>query len=220
MKALLIFALALVTFAGTVTAQTDSKDAKKELKEDKKALQEKSIKSARKEAKEYEKAGWYVQPGSLPLDKQIEKAWLKQNEETDKGFPAFYVGAGNAVSGTQSAAKIQASSIAKQDLAGKISSSIAAIIETNIGTQQLTAEDAATIQETVSASTEIIAQKLGSVVTLTELYRKVNANNIECNLRLAYSQEMANEEAKKAIKKELEQKTNIAREKLDQIMNF
>jgi hypothetical protein len=223
MKHILIFALAFVTFAGAVNAQTDKdakKDAKKELKEDKAALKEKAMKSARKEAKEYEKAGWYVQPGSLPLDKQIEKAWLKQNDEDDKGFPSFYVGAGNSVAGTQSAAKIQAMSIAKQDLAGKISSSIAAIVETNIGTEQLSAEDAATIQQTVSASTEIIAQKLGSVITLTELYRKVNANNIEVNLRLAYSQEMANDEAKKAIKKELETKTNIAREKLDKIMNF
>jgi hypothetical protein len=220
MKSIFATLFSVAIFSGMAVAQGDSKDAKKELKEDKKALQEKAIKSARKEAKEYEKDGWYVQPGSLPLDKQIEKAWLKQNEETDKGFPAFYVGAGNAVAGTQSAAKIQAQSIAKQDLAGKISSSIAAIVETNIGTQQLSAEDAATIQQTVSASTELIAQKLGSVVTLTELYRKVNANNIECNLRLAYSQEMANEEAKKAIKKELEEKTNVAREKLDKIMNF
>lgn len=215
MKSLLVYALAF-SFGLTVA---HAQEKKNDVKADKKALQEKAIKSARKEAKEYEKDGWYVQPGSLPMDKQIEKAWLKQNEEDDKGFPAFYVGMGNAVAGTQSAAKIQAQSIAKQDLAGKISSSIAAIVETNIGTQQLTAEDAATIQETVSASTEIIAQKLGSVVTLTELYRKVG-NNVECNLRLAYSQEMANEEAKKAIKKELEQKTNIAREKLDKIMNF
>lgn len=217
MKSTLVYAIALFAFVGTANAQTDLKAEKKA---DKKALQEKAMKSARKEAKEFEKAGWYVQPGSLPLDKQIEKAWLKQNDEDDKGFPAFYVGAGNAVAGTQSAAKIQAQSIAKQDLAGKISSSIAAIIETNIGTEQISAEDAATIQQTVSASTEIIAQKLGAVITLTELYRKVNANNIEVNLRLAYSQEMANEEAKKAIKKELEQKTNIAREKLDKIMNF
>jgi hypothetical protein len=213
MKMILIPALALFAFVSNVNAQTDNKEASKDLKE-------KAMKAARKEAKEYEKDGWYVQPGSLPLDKQIEKAWLKQNEETDKGFPAFYVGAGNALAGTQSAAKIQAQSIAKQDLAGKISSSIAAIVETNIGTQQLTAEDAATVQQTVSASTEIIAQKLGSVVTLTELYRKVNANNIECNLRIAYSHDMAMEEARKAIKKELETKTTIAREKLDKIMNF
>lgn len=215
-----IYTLAFVSLVGSAFAQTGTKEAHKDLKADRKAFNEKAMKSARKEAKEYEKDGWYVQPGSLPLDKQIEKSWLKQNEEDEKGFPAFYVGMGNAVAGTQSAAKIQAQSIAKQDLAGKISSSIAAIVETNIGTQQLTAEDAATIQQTVSASTEIIAQKLGAVITMTELYRKVNANNIECNLRLAYSQEMANEEAKKAIKKELEEKTNIAREKLDKIMNF
>ncbi len=220
MKRIVVYAFSFMALVSTVYAQTDAKDKKAALKEDKKALNEKAMKSARKEAKEYEKDGWYVQPGSLPLDKQIEKAWLKQNEEDAKGFPAFYVGSGNAIAGTQSAAKIQAQSIAKQDLAGKISSSMAAIIETNIGTQQLSAEDAATIQETVSASTELIAQKLGSVVTLTELYRKVGDKNIEVNLRLAYSQDMANEEAKKAIKKQLEEKTNIAREKLDKIMNF
>lgn len=185
----------------------------------KKDLTGKAIKEARKEAKSLGKDGWYVPPGSLPLDKQIEKAWLKEIEEDDKGYPKFYVGSGNSLAGSQSAAKLQATTIAKQDLAGKISSSIAAIIETNIATEQLTADDAATIQQTVSASTEIIAQKLGRVVSLTEIFRKVG-NNVEANIRLAYSQEMANEEAKKEIKKQLEEKTNIAREKLDKIMNF
>lgn len=206
LSVLLSMVLLITVFAA------NAQDAKKE-------LTGKAIKEARKEAKSMSKDGWYVSPGSLPLDKQIEKAWLKEIEEDDKGFPKFYVGSGNSLAGSQSAAKLQASTVAKQDLAGKISSSIAAIIETNIATEQLTAEDAVTIQQTVSASTEIIAQKLARVVTLTEVYRRVG-DNIEANIRLAYSQEMANEEAKKEIKKQLEEKTNIAREKLDKIMNF
>lgn len=192
-------------------------------KEDKKALQnelkDKAIKEARKEAKQIEKDGWYTLPGTLPLDKQIEKAWMQEVDTDDEGYPKFYVGTGSSLAGTQSAAKLQATTIAKQDLAGKISSSIASIIETNIATQQLTAEDAATIQQTVSASTEVIAQKLARVIALTELYKK-NGKNIECQMRIAYSQELANNAAKEVIKKNLEEKTNVTREKLDKLMNF
>ncbi|MEQ6122533.1 hypothetical protein [Reichenbachiella sp. MALMAid0571] len=201
----------LISFGAT--AQQDTKALTKEIKD-------KAVKEARKEAKSYAKDGWYTQPGSLPMDKQIEKAWMKQYEEDENGYPKYYVGTGNSVAGAQSAAKLQASTIAKQDLAGRISSSIASIIETNIANEQISAEDAVTIQQTVSASTEIIAQKLGRVVTLTELYRKVGSKNIEANIRIAYSQELAMDEAKKVIKKDLEEKTNVAREKLDKLMNF
>ena len=207
-----ILCLAFIISFG-VNAQQNTKALTKEIKG-------KAIKEARKEAKKYVKEGWYVQPGSLPMDKQIEKAWMKQYEEDEKGYPKYYIGNGNSVAGAQSAAKLQASTIAKQDLAGRISSSIASLIETNISNEQISTEDAVTIQQTVSASTEIIAQKLGRVVTLTELYRKVGNKKIEANIRLAYSQEMANEEAKKVIKKNLEEKTNMAREKLDKLMNF
>ena len=75
------------------------------------------------------------------------------------------------------------------------------------------------IQETVSASTEVIAQKLARVITLTELYRKQD-KNYECNIRIAYSAELARKAAQDVIKEELETKTNVTREKLDKLMNF
>ncbi|UXP34117.1 hypothetical protein N6H18_09190 [Reichenbachiella agarivorans] len=202
-------------FAFSAQAQQDKKDVKALKKE----LNDKAIKEARKEAKQIEKDGWFTQPGTLPLDKQIETAWMKEAQVDDEGYPEYFVGSGTSLAGTQSAAKLQASTIAKQDLAGRISSTIASIIETNIATEQLTAEDAATIQQTVSASTEIIAQKLARVIPLTELYRK-EGKNYECQIRIAYSQELAKNAAKDVIKQELEDKTNVAREKLDKLMNF
>lgn len=194
-------------------AQQTEKELKKEIKE-------KATKEARKEAKQFEKDGYSVSPGALPMEKQIENSWIKQYAEDDKGYPAYFVASGNAVAGTQSAAKIQALDVARTELAGQISASIGAIIETNIANQQLTAEEAVTIQQTVAASSTVIAQQLGRVITLFEIFRKVNKDNIEVNIRIAYSQEMANEQAKKAIKKELEEKTNVTREKLDKLMNF
>jgi hypothetical protein len=218
MKRINQFLTALLLVA-LVAFNTEAQQDKKEKKALQKDIKEKAMKDARKEAKSIEKADWYTIPGSMPLAKQIERAWMKEYQVDDEGYPEFYVGTGSSLAGTQSAAKLQATTIAKQDLAGKISSSIASIIETNISTEQMTAEDAATIQQTVSASTEVIAQKLARVVTLTELYKK-NGKNIECQMRVAYSQKLAKEAAKDVIKKNLEVKTNVTREKLDKLMNF
>ena len=211
--------LTAVLLVALVAFNADAQQDKKQKKAITKDIKEKAMKDARKEAKSIEKADWYTIPGTMPLAKQVERAWMKEYQVDDEGYPSFYVGTGSSLAGTQSAAKLQATTIAKQDLAGKISSSIASIIETNISTEQMTAEDAATIQQTVSASTEVIAQKLARVITLTELYRKQD-KNIECQMRIAYSQELAKEAAKDVIKKNLEEKTNVTREKLDKLMNF
>ncbi|PIB36337.1 hypothetical protein BFP72_13500 [Reichenbachiella sp. 5M10] len=218
MKTRNLYALSVV-FALFIAFSAQAQQDKKEIKALRKELNDKAIKDARKEAKSIEKADWFTQPGTMPLEKQIERAWMKEVEVDDDGYPKYFVGTGSSLAGTQSAAKLQASTIAKQDLAGRISSSIASIIETNISTEQLTAEDAATIQQTVSASTEVISQKLARVIPLTELYRK-NGKNYECQIRIAYSQELAQEAAKEVIKQELEDKTNVTREKLDKLMNF
>jgi hypothetical protein len=210
-----LLSLAMILgFFSVAQAQQSKKQLEKQLKE-------KSIKDARKQAKKAKKEGWYVPPGALPLDKQLERSWMKRIEaDEESGFPKYYVAEASALAGTASAAKLQATTIAKQALAGQISSSIAAIIETNIATEQMTADEAATIQETVSASTELISQKLGRVITLTELYRKNKASNIEASVTIAYNQKMAQDMAKQAIKDKLEDKSNIAREKLDKLMNF
>ena len=53
--------------------------AQKTDKEIKKDLSSKSIKLARKEAKKLKKQGWDVVPGSLPLDKLLEKSFMKSH---------------------------------------------------------------------------------------------------------------------------------------------
>jgi hypothetical protein len=213
MKFLLVAIFGAVTiFSQSVFAQQTDKDLKGDIKE-------KATKEARKEAKKYVKDGWYTSPGALPMDKQIEKAWMRQYEEDDKGNPKFLVASGNSVAGTQQAAKLQSTELAKLELAGMISTSVAALIENNVATQQLDNADAATIQETVAAAKSIIAQELTSVVQLFELYRKID-KNVESSVRIAYSSDMAKEAAKKVIKKELEEKTKLGQEKLDKLMNF
>jgi len=189
-------------------------------KEAGKALNKRTMKMARKEAKKFKKKGFYVPPGALPMKVQLENAWKKQMLVDEEGFPKFIVATGNSVAESQTAAKIQATETAKLELAGTITTNVAALIENNIANQQLNLKDATSVTKTVAASKNIIAQELGRVLPLFEVYKKVGKNNIEADIRLAYDTNTAYEIAKKVIRQSLEEQTEIMQEKLDKLMDF
>jgi len=193
--------------------------AQKSDKQINKELKSKTAKRARDEAKAFKKQGYYVAQGGLPMDIQLENAWKKQLQEDEEGYPKYIIATGNSVSESQTAAKLQATETAKLELAGTITTQVIAIIENNIATQQLSDEEAAAVTKTVGASKNIIAQELGRVVTLFEMYRKINGN-IEASVRLAYDSKTAKDAAKKVIRKKLEEEAELVQDKLDKLLNF
>jgi hypothetical protein len=184
-----------------------------------KQLKEKASRQARKEARKYTRDDYYIAPGALPLEKQLENAWLKQYENDDKGFPRYIVETGNSVAETQTAAKLQANETAKLNIAGSITTNVAALIENNIANMQLNNADAASVTKTVAAAKNLIAQELGRTLPLVEIYKKIG-KNVEANVRLAYDYQNAMEMAKKVIRKQLEEETKILQDKLDGLMKF
>ena len=126
---------------------------------------------------------------------------------------------GNSVGETQTAAKLQAMETAKLEMAGQISTQIAALIENSIANKQLNNEEAASVTKTVAASKNLIAQELGQVIPMVEIYKKIG-KNVEANVRLAYNSATAFDVAKKVIRKSLEEETKIAHEKLENLMKF
>ncbi|MDP3464112.1 MAG: hypothetical protein Q8S18_15080 [Bacteroidales bacterium] len=193
-------------------AQKSDKQLNKELKS-------KTAKRARDEAKAFKKQGYYVAQGGLPMDIQLENAWKKQLQEDVEGYPKYIIATSNSVSESQTAAKLQATETAKLELAGTITTQVIAIIENNIATQELSDEEAAAVTKTVGTSKNIIAQELGRVVTLFEMYRKINGN-IEASVRLAYDSKTAKDAAKKALRKKLEEEGELVQDKLDKLLNF
>lgn len=211
----LLIILLLSCCISMAQAQQDKEDIKAIRKE----LSDQAIKDARKEAESIEKAGWYTQPGTVPLEKQVERAWMKEVETDDVGVSKYFTGTGSSLASTQSAAQVQANSIAKRDLARQINSEITSIIEEKISAEEISATDAAMIQSTVSTSTDAIFQKLARVITLTEIYKK-QGENFECQMRIAYNQRLAKETAKQVLKESLQEKSNLPQEQLDMLMNF
>jgi len=218
MKKLISYLLAFSLLAVALPA-VQAADKKSERKT-KKEMKRKANKQARKEARKFKKDDWYVAPGALPMDKQIEKSWLMQYEDDEDGYPLYLVSTGNSVAESQSAAKLQAIELAKLELAGVVETNIVAIIENSVANNQLSRDDAASVTKTVAASKNIIAQEIGRVITFFEIYREVGDSNIECSLRIGYNSEMAYETAKKAIKEQLEDKTEELHKKLDKILDF
>ena len=185
----------------------------------KRNIKSNAVKEARKEAKSFKKQGYFVAPGALPMEKQIEKSWMRQYEQDKAGYPLYIVVSGNAIAGTQSAAKLQATELAKQELAGNISTRVAALVENQVSNDQYSEEEANTLTKTLSSSQNIIAQELGRVLPLFEIYRK-KGSNIESTVRIAYNSRTADDIAKKALRRELEKETNITKQKLEKLMNF
>ena len=180
-------------------------------------VDKKASKAARKEAKSLTKEGWDVTPGTLPLEKQLDKSYQMQYQTDDNGYPKFYMGEAMSTGENYDAAKMQAIELAKQNLAGQIQTEITALIENTVANKQLGPDEAASITESITASKNLISQSLGRVVTIVECYRTLTNKNKEVLVRIAYNVEMANEMAKKVIRKDLEEKGEDLHEQLDKI---
>lgn len=189
-------------------------------KTSKKELNQKATKAARKEAKNLTKEGWKVAPGSLPLEKQLDRCYMMQYQYDANGFPEFLMAEAMSTGGNYDAAKMQALELAKQNLAGQIQSEITALVENTVANEQMDQSEAASITRSVMASKNLISQSIGRVVPVMEAYRVVGGNNREVLVRISYSQSMAKSVAKKAVKQELEQRGDSLHGKLEKLLGW
>lgn len=216
----------LSAFTDTVAAQEQSyKDFMKERKEiskfTKDKAKEKASKDARKEAKRLKKQGWLVAPGSLPMEKQLDRLYEMQYEvDLNTGYPKFIKGEAMTTGGNYDAAKMQAVNLAKIELAGNISTEIAAMIENEVANKQLDPQEATSISESVMGAKNIISQSIGQTITALELYRDLPNKNKEVRVVIMYNSDMAKAAAKKAIQNELMEKGDKLIDQLDNILGF
>lgn len=226
MKKIMMVAMALIVACGVSFADTKSeqKEIRKERQEIRKlAKQELTArvdKVTKKEAKRLKKEGWNVKPGALPLEKQLEKAYLMQYEYDENLFPKYIMGEASSIGENYDAAKTAAISLAITNLAGQIQTEVTALIENTVANRQMSADDAASITETVMASKNLISQSIGRTIPVVEAYRINSKKNNEVLVRLAYNGDMAREAAKKAVRDELEKKGANLHEQLDKVLGF
>ena len=217
-------ALAVVMASAICFAQADQGEIRKNRQEIRKLakseLTDRVDKATRKEAKKLAKEGWLVKPGALPLVKQLEKSYLMQYEYDENLFPKYIMAEASSVGENYDAAKVAALELAKTNLAGQIQTEVAALVENTVANKQLSAEDAASITESVMANKNIISQTLGRVLPVVECYRINSKKNNEVLVRLAYSGEMAKAAVKQAVREQLADKGAQLQNKLDNLLGL
>ena len=220
MKKLFAMMMAAFLISGVSYSQTTKetiKERKAIAKLSHSELNKKASKAARKEAKKLKKEGWEVAPGQLPLDKQLDKSYNMYFEYEESGLPKYIIGDAMSPGATYGAAKMQALELAKTNLAGMIQTEVTALIESTVGNEQITQEQAESIVRTVQASKNLIVQRLGRTFTVTECYRTLPNKTVQVRVSLAYNAKMAINEAKAVIKAQLEAKGEELHEQLDAI---
>lgn len=193
----------------TVSAQQISEQAKK-------AAKAKVSKEAKKEAKRLKKEGWNVTPGGIPIERQLDRAFGLQYEVNDDNLPKYIIGEGMSVAEAYDAAKMQATEVAKQNLAAKTQSELTSEIKSTVANNQLSPEEAASVVEVINASRSLITQSIGRVLTITEVYRYKENKNTEVLVRVAYDSENIKKAAKQAIRNDLRKRGNEMHKKLEE----
>ena len=187
MKAIKFFAALFMMFAvsASVCAQNLDKASQKALK---------------KQLKEFKSEGWKTNPGQLPLETQLNKAFAAQVEVDAMGYEVWIVGEGKSTGSVYDAARTQALTVAKGEIAMKLRTDMTSTIEQDLANEQYPADEAESIAKTIVAQQgRSIDQQLNRPKTLMECFRKLPNGNTEVLIRCAISSDTVSKLAKAAI---------------------
>lgn len=226
MKKILMVAMTLIVASGACFADLEeAKEIRKERQEIAKMtrneLNEKVSKATKNEAKRLAKEGWVVSPGTLPLEKQLERSYQMAYEYDANMFPKYIMAEAQSIGQSYDAAKTAALSLAVTNLAGQIQTEVTALVDNTVANKQLGVNEAASIVETVQASKNLISQSIGRTIPVMECYRVVKkTKNKEVLVRIAFNADMAKSVMRQAVKEELEKKGEDLHKQLDKILGF
>jgi len=207
-----MFLLFVVTMAIAMPSNTYAQLDKKQLKQIEKA--------AKKDAKQLEKEGWKVAPGNPSMELQLIDSYKMQYQRDEFGYDKFIQGEAMTVGQMYDAALFQAQNLSKMDLAGKMETRVIQIIDNKLANKEITRDEATSLATSVSAGKNLVAQKLGQVITPVKLYRDLPNGNIEVRVIVYYSQALAMRAAKEALRGELEKDASELAGKVDDIIGF
>lgn len=147
------------------------------------------MKEIKKEVKKYEKEGWKVVPGSLSLRDMLIRSKKAELEEDVEGNLKWTVGVASSVGGVYDAARMQAMTLAKAELAALLSTNLTQKFEVGVNNESLPHAEAESKTKAIMAAKALsIDQKLGNPRVLFDAYRELPNGNVEVTLRVAVAQ--------------------------------
>ncbi len=206
-----IVMMAMFMTVGQVStyAQNEKEEIRKvknEQKESRRALNKRSSRDARKEARKLTKEGWKTM--SLPIDKQLDITWERINLlDAVTGLPKYIYAVSQANGQSFSAAQMQAENTARIRIAENIASSVAALTDIAMANSEITPQESASVQEVVQNAKVLVGQKLGRMITSECIYKQDKAQ-YTVRVVVLYDLAQAVNVTKKVVQDELRDKLN------------
>ena len=156
-------------------------------------LSKDEMKAIKKEAKKLEKEGWKVKPGELPIIDQLVRSRRVQLEEDENG-EKWIIGAASSIGGIYDAARMQALTLAKTEIAGLIKTNLTFKFKEILENRQQSGEGAESMANTaMNAQGVSIDQELRNPRMLLVVYRTLENKNIEVAIRIAIPKKKMND---------------------------
>lgn len=156
-------------------------------------LSKAEMKAIKKEAKVLEKEGWKVKPGELPIIDQLVRSRCVQLEEDENG-EKWIIGAASSIGGIYDAARMQAMTLAKTEIAGLIKTNLTFKFKEILENRQQSGEGAESMANTaMNAQGVSIDQELRNPRMLLVVYRTLENKNIEVAIRIAIPKKKIND---------------------------
>ena len=227
MKKMLFLMVAFMMVAATnVKAQSAIELAKqqKELNEmNRKMLNAKPTKEAKKQAKQFKKEGWQVMAGDRSIEQQITTSHLYGEElmADENGAPTkrFIIQSGMSTSGTFNAGKAAARTAAQTELASTLKTEIVAAMKQKLDNAQFSGIDATTVDKFNQRGLAIVDQTLTNTPVFMTIYRRLPNNNFEVQVRIAVDKKELQARLKRNLQKELENEGDELNKLIDEVVN-
>lgn len=211
MKKMILMVAAVLMTSTAVNAQSAIELAKqqKELNDiNRKMLNQKPTKDAKKQAKELKKEGWLVPAGELSIEQQLTKSQLMGEElmADENGAPTkrFIMQTAIQTSGSFNNGYAAARTAAMTELAGLLKTEIVSAFQQKLDNAQSSSINATTVDKFNQRTKGIIDQALTNSITCLKIYRRLPNNNFEVQVRLAFDKKELAARLKRNMQKELE----------------
>ncbi|MCR4848990.1 MAG: hypothetical protein K5920_09105 [Bacteroidales bacterium] len=172
------------------------------------------------EAKSLKKDGWKVAPGIVPIETQLKENYERAFAKDEQGYDKYFMGEAMTTAENYDAARSQATTLAKLDMAAKIQTEVTEMIEAKVATSQLSPEKAVSVVETVTSCQNTVSQKIGRVITALNIYRELRNGNIQVRMVIYYGHEQALEVYKRTLREALELKADELAGEVDQLLDL
>lgn len=211
MKKMILMVAAVLMTSTAVNAQSAIELAKqqKELNDiNRKMLNQKPTKDAKKQAKELKKEGWLVPAGELSIEQQLTKSQLMGEElmADENGAPTkrFIMQTGLQTAGSYNVGYAAARTAAMTELANLLKTEIVSAFQQKLDNAQNSSIDATTVDKFNQRTKGIIDQALTNAIPCLKIYRTLSNNNLQVQVRLAFDKKELAARLKRNMQKELE----------------